>query len=109
MSELFDDIDNASARLILQLQLEDSASITSSILSTQPGRRIAAAQQPGLMAVLIFEEDMQRNVAVLQDRQLAVTAALDVGPQRNRRRRRIGAPGIPSPLWKLVERFSAEC
>ncbi|PVH81471.1 hypothetical protein DL98DRAFT_489794 [Cadophora sp. DSE1049] len=90
MTRLFDGIDDASARLIVQLQLEDSETITLSILDTQPGKRVEAAQQPGLMAVLLFEEEMQRNASNLQDRRLALNLSRIVAPRDNRRR--IAAP-----------------
>ncbi|KAK0118007.1 hypothetical protein ONS95_012318 [Cadophora gregata] len=86
MTRLFDGIDDVSARLIVQLQLEDSEKITSSILSAQPGKRIETEHQPGLMAVLLFEEDMQRNASVLQDRRLAIALAGNVAPRTNIRR-----------------------
>ncbi|KAG4439898.1 hypothetical protein IFR05_004622 [Cadophora sp. M221] len=102
MSQLFDGIDNASAQLILRLQLEDIESITSSILNTQPGRRVVAAQQPGLMAVLAFEEDMQRNASVLRDRGYAIRISGNIAP---RARRRIGAP---APVGLLTNSTAAE-
>lgn len=91
MSQLFDGIDDASAQLIVQLQLHDSESITSSILNTQSGGRVEAAQLPGLMAVLLFEEDMQRTASVLQDRRYAIAIARNVAPRANARR--FAAPG----------------
>ncbi|KAL5314903.1 hypothetical protein ACEPPN_017553 [Leptodophora sp. 'Broadleaf-Isolate-01'] len=95
MSQLFDGIDDASAQLIVQLQLHDSESITSSILNTQSGGRVEAAQLPGLMAVLLFEEDMQRTASVLQDRRYAIAIARNVAPRANARR--FAAPAQAGP------------
>ncbi|KAL2063273.1 hypothetical protein VTL71DRAFT_5078 [Oculimacula yallundae] len=85
MSLLFDGIDDASARMIIQLQLEDSASISASLRNERDGAGIPDEVVPGLLAVMAFEEDMKRNASVLDDRRLALRIAGNTAPRVNAR------------------------
>ncbi|CZT09735.1 uncharacterized protein RAG0_14402 [Rhynchosporium agropyri] len=101
----FDDIDDASARLIVQLQLEDSEEITASVLNGQSGSGVQAGEQSGLLAALMLKEDMQRNEAFLQDRGTAITLGMET---TSTSRTRLEDDGAPAQVRFLETETAAE-
>jgi len=73
MTFLFDDIDEATAALIIQLQLEDSAAIVAAI--DRKGKGIEGELSDIQLALQLYQEDMHRSNTIINDRQMTKSIA----------------------------------
>jgi len=73
MEHLFHEIDEATAALIVQLQLEDCESIITTVEGKGKGREGELSDTQ--LALQLYQEDMQRNDAVIKDRRMTKSIA----------------------------------
>jgi len=72
-NHLFDGIDEATARLIIQLQLEDSEVLASTL--DRKGKAREGDLTDSQVALQIYRDDMKRNDKLIQDRQMTKSIA----------------------------------
>jgi len=73
LQQLFAEMDESTAALIIQLQIEDSQELSSSIVAKGKGREGEVSDTQ--VALAIHLEELQRNVTVIKDRQMTKSIA----------------------------------
>jgi len=68
MTNTCDFMDEASAALIIQLQIQDSQQLFETYGAKGKGRE--GEQSDSQLAVYLYREDLQRNASILADRQM---------------------------------------
>lgn len=67
--DIFDDMDTATAALIVRLQLEDSEEQFESLVGK--GKAREGGLSDAQFALQLYKEDLERNVAIVADEQMS--------------------------------------
>jgi hypothetical protein len=73
MANIFDFIDEASAALIIKLQIQDSQQLSGAYGTKGKGREGELSDSQ--LSINLYREDLKRNASILADRQMARSIA----------------------------------